>query len=661
MRVDLIHTGRPVSEVMSDDDDVLKVGQWYWVREWERNYNKKAKPVEVDPWLGCITHIGSNYAHVDGVGDHYRRIHFDKFEGQTTRRELDPQGVIRGRITEHQSQVRVLLNRVKQVTARLGIAPRDELAADAEESTTALAIAHGTVNIEEHKNALVKAQDETLPELFSKIEDRHEQMATWMKAELIPMRAEMGELQNHTEGIKDRIFTVSLYAGLCENAVKIRDGEPAPNGTKIHLFQRRHYMDEECLLDYKAGGMSFEDIHQFDRWLMKTKNRKRIFPHLRCVVAFRVRRNNKKRNAVNIAEFIHFANLREMDHSTFLYIRNGEQYFWVETDIDFGHRLFPDRSQSTLLGNGELYMDTGYGGDRLGQILTGREYDARVAEAVENKAKHKKEVKTWKKLPKKKRNDLGKPWAPSYFPDEQYEKVTPESVFYDDAMERIAKEAKSHNRVAIVLQGLLDRSEVFHPHPPWRLWTSAGFLAGIELVYDDSRVLEPGEMPDFQAYKNTLNAFIKRGTNTIGQELQWMRHEAEKENKRNARSWRYSRSNDHDTYSPYGNPGPGFVSKVGSMSRGGESCTFTWNRERVSAKTKWINNPDRPGWMMPDDSPIKTSFRCQRKFLFNVDAYSPGDYLQFYADHRMRVHYLKWAPLLLAAEDFHARKKKEKR
>ena len=44
-----------------------------------------------------------------------------------------------------------------------------------------------------------------------------------------------------------------------------------------------------------------------------------------------------------------------------------------------------------------------------------------------------------------------------------------------------------------------------------------------------------------------------------------------------------------------------------------------------------------------------------------MDAYTPGDYKQFYDDPRTRELYLKWAPLLLAAEDWHAEQAKEKK
>ena len=44
--------------------------------------------------------------------------------------------------------------------------------------------------------------------------------------------------------------------------------------------------------------------------------------------------------------------------------------------------------------------------------------------------------------------------------------------------------------------------------------------------------------------------------------------------------------------------------------------------------------------------------------LFCLDAYQPGEYLQFFSDPRTREDYLQWAPYLLAAEDFVQGKRK---
>jgi len=59
---------------------------------------------------------------------------------------------------------------------------------------------------------------------------------------------------------------------------------------------------------------------------------------------------------------------------------------------------------------------------------------------------------------------------------------------------------------------------------------------------------------------------------------------------------------------------------------------------------------------MQDTSKIPARFTCHIKKLFNVTDYKPGDYKEFYADVRTRADYLDWAPDMLNAEDWHARR-----
>jgi hypothetical protein len=64
--------------------------------------------------------------------------------------------------------------------------------------------------------------------------------------------------------------------------------------------------------------------------------------------------------------------------------------------------------------------------------------------------------------------------------------------------------------------------------------------------------------------------------------------------------------------------------------------------------------------MKRDPSHIRCHFRCRSNAVLNVSAYKAGDFKIFYADPRTRAEYLKWAPLLLAAEDYVAGKKDKK-
>ena len=71
-------------------------------------------------------------------------------------------------------------------------------------------------------------------------------------------------------------------------------------------------------------------------------------------------------------------------------------------------------------------------------------------------------------------------------------------------------------------------------------------------------------------------------------------------------------------------------------------ATFKWERERLVRR--WRG----------ESMYIAASLRVERARLFNVTAYAPGDFRQFFADPRTREEYLKWAPFLCAAEDYHA-------
>jgi hypothetical protein len=643
--VDLVVVAAPPTEKMADDREPIATGQWYWHQD-EDDKKKKRK------YLVCVSEVGSNYFEVTRVGGGSWRVHSEHFDAYCVR-ETNPEIHINAQIEKHQNNVRELLDEIKRVTALLGVTPRDSIAEQSEGESTALAAAHGTADIKQHKKALVKAKEKTLPDLFKKVEEEHEQLAKWMKANLIPMQTDLKKMKTSIEIIEDRIHTVELYAGLTEELVLIQDGEAAPNDTKVSLFQRRHYMDEECLLDYQHGGMDFKKIGDFDKWLLKPNNLNRILPLDRCVVAFRIRRDMKYRHGTSLSDWIRIMNEEAADKQTFLYIRNGKKIYRMNTDIDFGEQLFPDKDRSTLLGGGKIYVETKWAFSRV-EVISQREYDDHMIGVRQRRAEYEELKARYDALSEEDKENsfriLGRHvWEPHE--SKQYEECTPDSIYYDDAMKQIARSAMEHNRIAVVLQGLLDRSPAFHPHPPWRLWTPEGFANGIELIYDDSLAISSGDMPDFDEYRKQLARTIKRGSMVIGQEQLWMRLMAEKEDERRGRSWRSSRGYDAEYFKPYGNPGPGFIAEVKRMGRDG-MVTFEWQRER--SKIKWVRDPKNPGYMKEDESGLNATFSCKADVLFNVSAYTPGDYKLFFSDPRSRAKYLEWAPFMLAAEEFHA-------
>jgi hypothetical protein len=632
---------------VQDSEEPIEVGFWYWIKE---------KDDKDESWLACVIQVGSNYVEVSSTHEGTTRIHFNKFDSVATR-EPNAEAVIKGKIGHYQDEVNRLLGRVKEVTAQLAINTNPALPGASETQALALRGAEQP-DMKEYGAALVKAKEETLPDLFKQVEKANKSLATWMTAQVIPLKAQARGLKKTIGAIDDRIFSVELYAGLVETVEKIQDGDPAQLGDKIHLIQRLCYMDEECLAQYRTGGMTLENLEDFDAWLLEPENLERILPFTRCVVSFRVRRFEKRREMPNLSAFLRILEEKEQDKFTFLYIRNGQQVFRMRTGIEFGEKLFPDMDRASL--GGKLWAEM-FAGDVKG-LITDHDYQEREKTYKRELAAFKVREKAYKealKTPEAKRRAKEKklrhgpdascvdvPW-PGMEPYRSWNTFVPynrSTVYYDDITAKIQSEIKEHNRIALILQGLLDRSPVLHPHPPWQIWTEAGFQAAFTLIYDDSRALVAGEKPDFEAYRARLNKHLLVGSITVGQEDAWLRAEAEKENDRRDRDYRWKGEYRPTHFRPDGDPGPGMLARVARHSRGNGKVTYEWIRQRRRSYS--------------DEDKVKATFTTDVKRVLNVDAYKPGDFKQFFNDPRTRAEYLKWAPLLLEAEEYHAGNRK---
>ena len=596
-------------------DDKPRLGQWYWKQTEDRDED------DDEEWLGCVVHVGTNYVALEGVEPRYTtRVHLDEFY-KICRREADPEAYVNGKVAHYRTRSRQLLGEIADLTARLSVSPRASLQGSGEQ---ALAVCGDGRPVEEYKKALILAKETTLPDLFKAVEEANELMARWMKAGLFPLKAEAAFLKGAMENVEDRIFSVELYAGLVEQVEKVRKGKPAEMTEPVHVMQRRHYMDEECLVDYEHGGMELKDLEAFDGWLSKEPHFGRIFPFARCLVAFQVRRNSKEREeARNLGQYVAVMEQERADKLTFLYIRNGGQLFRLSTKVEFEEKLFPDLEHRDVgFGGGKLWGRKFSGTIEKDGIITDARYQGILEERRINAEKA-------KRAPKKDR------WKyEDNFPD-NYEPFSPESVYFDDMVRLVGDKAKRHNRLVLVLQGLIDRSPVLHPHPRWSLWTAEGFGQALKLVYDESRALSAGEKPDFEAYRKGLNRLLAKGSVTVGQDDAWCLRNGEKETARRMRSYRWKSDEVVARCRGLpGDPGPGKLARVARYGRGSETCFYEWERERVITR-RWEENPAK----------LRATFSCPAAVVLNVSAYRPGDFRRFYADPRTRAEYLKWAPL----------------
>ncbi len=131
-----------------------------------------------------------------------------------------------------------------------------------------------------------------------------------------------------------------------------------------------------------------------------------------------------------------------------------------------------------------------------------------------------------------------------------------------------------------------------------------------------------------------------------GQYVPWLEHERNKEYERRRSNWRLSY--DEKKVSHYWTPpydGPDLVHVADKVGHAG--VRFRWSRERLRPR-RWNSRGN--------DDDLGITFTAPLDKVLNVSAYKPGDFKQFYADPRTRAEYLQWAPLLLAAEDWHSKK-----
>lgn len=633
----------------ADDSSMPAVGKWYWLSPEPQEKKDEVEPEE--PWLACVTAIGSNYIELEGVFESPMRVHIDDFD-KRCKWEPDANKILATRGEEAKRETFALMYKVREITSRLAITMggATPLLGQGASEAQALVVRDGR-KMDEYKAELARAQETELPQLFEEIKESNKRLAMWMKAPLIPMEAQAKALKPAIKAVKRRIFSVQLYAGLVEDVVQVVEGHPAARTEPVHLIQRRAYMDEECLAAYEHGGMDYRGIEDFDAWLARPANLDRVLPFPRCIIAFQVRRHKKDRKVNTLADLWRIAQEEKLDKLTFLYIRNGAQLFRLSTEIEFQTKLFPDVDAKKLnpgrvYARVERYVD---GKVTVNSVISEHKHQ----EMVERKRRYEREnaeaKRAWgaalkgKSKEERQRAHFSEPHSWYMMPKpEEYELFTPENVHYDEIAKYIADEVEQHNQLVLVLQGLLDRSPTLHPHPPWSLWSTKDFLEGLRLVYDDDRALTPGDKPDFEAYRAKLAESIEAGSVTIGQRKVWRKVEAIKEAAK--RRGRGDRGRfDRDEYQPYNDPGPGLLARVARIDRVGR-CVYEWLRPKLSFDAR--------------SSDVVKRIVVKPSRLFNVSAYKPGDFKQFFSDPRTRADYLQWAPMLLAAEDFHAGKRK---
>lgn len=290
-----------------------------------------------------------------------------------------------------------------------------------------------------------------------------EEMRQAMERQMSEMRALMRPMEEKVRQWTEVIQTTNLYLGRDEEIIRLRGGEPAPADTPITIRQMVLSMDEETALHVGDGGdrmgMDHMDIEDFDEWLLADPaNLNQVLPEQRGVVALVPRRRGKDYGDPWANDQRNAANLH-----TYWIIRNGKQVFRMDTQFDVGNNLVPLQDEFTSLFRKRSF-----------------DYETRQHVSVD---------------------------------------LVPGSREWMQAEEAQGARQRHFMKVALILQGLVDRTNIFHPLPEGGvslLHPEAYEQGKAVMLADGERSLTANRTP-FYTWLRELNAQLRPGMRIIAE------------------------------------------------------------------------------------------------------------------------------------------------
>lgn len=288
------------------------------------------------------------------------------------------------------------------------------------------------------------------------------------KALEVEFQRKMADLQKQMEPLKERLaqlreiaWTVDLYLGRDESITQIREGAPASEGTPIAIRQRVLSMAEESLiyLDGRTSssrGMGADDIQKFIDWIVADDdNLARILPEPKGVVVL-VPTTIRS----DASDDFRRAAENAANEQGYWLIRNGENLYVLTTDENMilRERILPRR-------------------DEFVSVFEKRLFNGDIAP------------------------------------------VEPGSAEWLEMEKRANARQRHYMRALLVLQGLVDRTTVWHPLPE----DGVNFMTlqsqddgKIALVQDEdpARLLGDGR-ESFLEFRGRLNARLRPGMRVI--------------------------------------------------------------------------------------------------------------------------------------------------
>ena len=741
-----------------DDENQIKIGNWYTLDLSDESLfyvscgssrENEIRP-ELDSVLVCANRFESNLVILKSNTCEYRVLNKNMDRLLKPVNDIDSLVMVEDALANKRVTINQLQQQIKSIIQKLN--PNNGSESDSTEMTVATkdALVAKTTELKDvHGNQI----DNIGKEIQSHVGD----LTYIAKYITLPASVNMNQIAEGKSIIDEKVHELAIYGGLYEQENIVSEGYSARDDEPIHIYQNLKFMDVECIDAYVTGGINCNSISRFDEWLAEPKNRDRVLPQPKSIVAIKNRKYPKRSGWSNDP------------NDTYLYIRNGDNIKRLKTAIDIKNTLLATdnamgaesyvkvdrykKNNFTFMTEGEYQQKEKniklFKPLFISSVLESYRVEKKYLESLLRYANGRKNAKarimnndanpqelerhsdeahqeyitafeehtdsnqmiinelqdliekilssdkinsndihtsikhasgSWmpissyieslgisedevgyidesgvevelpikatdyreelNNIKREYRNivlehevssdsDLYDPFAKEKELSE-YKLINDDHFFFDDIKKMQWKNYKRQNELAVLIQGIIDRTSFFG-YIQANLFKS-GYEDTIKLVYDEKTGIYNGPIPDFKGFIAECNENTVVGDVFYGQAKVWANLESEK---REA----YRDSGRNRFYESI--PMPDFLkaSKIVKKRSGKTVVVFKWQTPRdfwSKAKTQYKNH----------------TFECDINKLINVSQYNKGDYKQFADDPRCRALYPQWGAIIMSAELF---------
>lgn len=441
--------------------------------------------------------------------------------------------------------------------------------------------AGGDLDAVSMKAVLVEARS-TLARKQSELAAAGERLRSELDRQMSAANAALAPLKAQMARLGDGIDAVNLYLGRDEEIITLAEGVPAPAGTPIVVRQTVLSMDQECAVAADAGGIDATSVEAFDAWVTADPaHLDQVLPEPRGIVALMPRVTPTDYGDPWVNE-----RMREANQVTYLLIRNGDCVYSTTAWFSVGARLIPAADEFTRFFRTER---RGPGGDvEVFDLEPGSAAWARAEAAADARTRH-------------------------------------------------------FMKVAMLLQGLIDRTAVLAPLPA----PDVSFLrpdsydAGhVVVITDDDRALGDGA-ERFRDWQARLCAQLDVGMRIVGAFSGTAWRDANEHDR--SRGWRHTRLR----------PETASVPPTGVLLRIEDRDPRTGELVVRYDRTDRRYGYEHGDWGEWGEWPYKTRasvrIRPTDTFIVPFDVADRGDMERFLGRRADRADYLTMIPLLRAA------------